>query len=286
MNWSKAKNIIIIILVAMNIGLLFASQYTKGQNSLSFEAERSIVKLLNQNGIELYAELPKEFTPMSQLRLANQQMNIDELKADFFDNEEDVKISVELGDTILKKDNKTLTIKQSKIVYDNKDNYSGIDGLDKMMAKKISDQFVKNKLGSSYANYKYFSTHSNSNSYCITYYESYKNYKIISNYIKVNVTNKGITAVELFRYPPENFVGATRQICSSDEALLTFMEEVYPLTDQMNLFVDKMELGYIIETNSHNATNIVAIPCYIISVEGSDKVYYINAYTNTLMEDL
>jgi regulatory protein YycI of two-component signal transduction system YycFG len=287
MNWSKAKNIIIVILVAVNIGLLFSSKYTSQNNRLSFEAQRAIVKLLNRNGIELSAELPKKISPMPQLGLINQVSNTDtdQLKTTFFGDEQDIKISVALGDTILKKDNKTLTIDGAQMDYTNIDNNSGIEGLDKATAKKISDQFVKTKLGKAYSDYKFFSITNDNSSYCVSYYENYKSYEIYSNYVKIYVTNKGIAVVKLFRYQPEHFDSVTRQICSADEALLTFMYQAIEQKDKSISVIDKMELGYILELGSQKSANAVAIPCYSVSVKDSNQVYYINAYTNTIIED-
>ncbi len=280
MNWSKAKNISIVILLILNVILFCIITYSGKKNILSVENEKAIITLLNKNNIEVHDKIPKKSSQMPILSLVYKENDIDKLKNIFFDTE-DVKRSVELNSTILKNEQKILTIDGSNIKYINENIKGGIANLSKSDAQKLVNQFITNKLKKEYDNYKFHSLNIVNNKYNLRYYESYKNYNLFSNYISFDITNEGIQSVEIVKYEQTGIISMDRNICSADEALLTFLYEVQNEFDKVTR-INKIELGYTLdETNQRNKDGR-AVPCYRISAD-SNKLYYINAYTNQLI---
>lgn len=288
MNWSKAKNIIIVFLIAINIMLLIVSLHNNDRNVLTSEREKAIVKLLNQNGIEVASDIPPNYPSLPTISLTYKDNDSEELKKIFFGDADDVKRSVEFNSTVFKKDNDTLVLKDTSITYTNKDNKynSNIKDMEQETAKKMADQFIKNKLSSRYYNYQFHSINAVYDKYyVITYYDYYGKYKLFSNYIKFYISGNIIDNIEIVKYDPTGAVGIDKEICSSDEALMTFMYEcIESNDDKKEIYIDNIELGYILEEKTKKGENVRAIPCYLISEKGKEKVYYINAYTNTLIQ--
>lgn len=284
MDWSKAKNIIIIFLIVINSMLMFVFVYSNDNNSLTSEREKAIIKLLNKEDIQLQSEIPKNSTPMPMVSLTYKENDIEELKHIFFGTAEDVKRSVEANSTILKKDNRMLTIENSMITYINEGNKDTIKNFDETSAKAIVEQFIKNDLKSKYSKYKFHSTSILNNGYSFKYYETYNGYALYSNYMKFDVTNKGIESIQIDKYEPVGILGIDRDICSADEALLTFIYKMREKKHNESIIIDKIELGYKLEEKLKKSTKGRAIPCYRISIKNNNKIYYINAYTNILIE--
>lgn len=282
MNWSKAKNIIIIFLIFLNIILMLGLTYNTDKNKLSVKEENAITKLLNQNNIQIQTEIPKDYSPMPTISLVYKQQDITELKTIFFGNSEDVKYSVEFDSNILKKDNITLTIKNNMIEYINLDNAGNLDEFSEDDAKKVVEQLIKTNLKPQFRNYKFGSLSTNNNKYYLVYYNFYNKYKFFDNYIVFCIANQGIESIKIKQYDIAGSLGINKEICSVDEALLTFMYEILK-THKDSIIINKIELGYIVQEEAKKGIDGRIIPCYKISIQG-DKSIYINAYTNTLVK--
>lgn len=280
MDWSKAKSIIIFFLIIINCMLLFVFVYSNDDNFLTSEREKAIIKLLNKEDIQLQSEIPKTSDPMPIISLTYKENDIEELKHIFFGTAEDVKRSVEANSTILKKENKMLTIENSMITYIDESDKNIIKNFNETSAKEIVEEFIKNELKSKYSKYKFHSTSILDNGYSLKYYEIYNGYTLYSNYMKFDVTNEGIESIQIDKYEAVGVLGIDRDICSADEALLTFIYTMREKKQNENIIIDKIELGYKLEEKLKKSVNGKAIPCYRISIKNDNKIYYINAYTN------
>ena len=277
MNWDKAKNIIIIALICINIVLLIVSNYGSDKYILSSDKEKAIISLLNKNGIKVITELPKKFEPSPYLLMDKSKYNAEELKSIFFEEGEDVKRSVEFEATIFKTDKKILTINESSIDYRNMGVEKSVDKFEASEAKKEAEKIIKALMKNK--SYELQEIKFTNGRYYLRYYEIYLKNKIYSNYIDFVINKNGIEIMQLIKYDIEGFYGTNREICSADEALFSFLQGIKSEDAETEILIDGIELGYCFE---EAASQSRAIPCYRISVKDGE-VYYINAYTGEII---
>lgn len=283
MDWSKAKNIFIIFLIIMNCTLAIVSAYSGDNNTLSADRKQAIEKLLAKNNVEISTDIPTDYSPMPIIALTYKENNIESLKNIFLGDDKEVKRSLDGDSTIFKKNNIILTINNDRVNYSNKDLDGQIENLKQEDAKKIANKFMNDKLTNLYKDYGFHSINLVDNKYYISYYKKYKGYNFFSNYIKFCITSLGIENIELVEYLPTYILDTNRDICSADEALFTFTYEIKNIYYQDKVTIENIELGYILQEMDKKNTEGRAIPCYRISVKGSNQFHYINAYTNEVM---
>jgi len=106
------------------------------------------------------------------------------------------------------------------------------------------------------------------------------------------IGENGISHVDLNYFITEGFTGDKKDICFSDEALLTFLREIEKEREETDIYetvtVQKMELGYDFQEMEYLKVDNVAklVPCYRIYVLGKQKPYIINAYTNEMIREI
>lgn len=282
MNWSKAKTISIFFLLVVNLVLSSALLYNN-DNRLTSKRENAIIKVLNKNNIKLEASIPKYNPQMAVLNIVYKENDIEELKNIFFGKVDNVKRSVEFNSTILKSDNITLTINDT-IKYIDEACKGTISNLTENEAKKIVEQFINSKFKTRFKDYKFSSLTKLDNRYRIIYYGYSNKYKVFSNYMIFDITDKGIQMIRIEDYEISNKSSIDKDICSADEALLSFMYEVLNKSLEESIIIDKIELGYISKSSTKKNIDNRAVPCYSISIKGNDKIYFIDAYTNMIIK--
>jgi len=283
MDWAKAKNIFIIFLIIMNCTLAVVSAYNKNSNTLSTDKKEAIEKLLTKNNVKLESDMPNQYSDMPIIVITYKENNSETLRNIFLGDDKEIKRSLDADTTIFKKDNLMLTINNSKINYYNNNLNGQIENLTKDEAKKTADNFFNTKLSRLYKDYKYHSINTVSDKYYINYYNEYKGCNFFSSYIKFCITSLGIENIEIVEYIKNYALDSGRDICSADEALFTFIYEIKNKYYDNQVVIQNIELGYILQQMDKKSTEGRAIPCYRISIKGSNQPYYINAYTNEII---
>ncbi len=279
MNWNKAKNIIIMILMFLNIILLLVSHYGNDEYILSSEKEKAIIKLLNEDGVKIETGIPVKFQPSHYLSLDIVDYDVDELKKLFFEDNEDVKRSIEFEATIFKTSEKILKINEADIVYEKLCTEKSSDIFEGSEAKKEAERVIKSLIKNK--NYELQEIKFENGSYYLKYYEIYLKNKVYSNYINFVINKDGIEKMKLSRYGAVGFYGARREVCSADEALFSWLLEMKGKNSYVNIVIDDMEQGYCFEESTLKTR---VVPCYRISVKDGET-YYINAYTSEIISN-
>jgi len=280
MNWKKAKRIIIIMLIALNAVLLCANRFYNNDYRLTQDEENAVYKLLAQNGIGIYTDLIDEYSPMKQIDVTVSSPDIDELKTMFFNADDSVDVSVELEKTVMKSYSAELIAENSKISYSCPTGCGELNGVGKKAAEDIADSFLK-KLGTDYNSYVLDRVTYKNGGYQLEYYEYYKGYKIFCNYCTFFIDDSGIKTIESEDYDINGFVEETKEICSSSEAILTYIYDSKN-NDNSGKFIEDMEIGYDFKESEEtiDGTKIRLVPCYHIYLLNEDKPFSIYAYTN------
>ena len=288
MEWKAVKNLLLVLLILLNGVLGFFNYRQYQQNVLTSSQERAIYEVLSQNHIILYTDLLTKFPPMRKVSLKAPNYSRDDIKQQFFAGEETT-ITVEFDKTIIKSPQKTLTMEgnQGNIVFTEGTRQSQKITLEQ--AKKEAGLFV-DTLKKSNEKFEIGSVREIEDGYEITFFQKYKGLWIFANYYKVTVGQNGISSVKLTYFEVEGFTGEKKDICFSDEALLTFLIEVEKEREQTGIYetitVQKMELGYDFKQMEELTADSVAklVPCYYIYVLGKEEPYRINAYTNEMIQ--
>ena len=107
------------------------------------------------------------------------------------------------------------------------------------------------------------------------------------------VGEKGISRVKLNYFNTEGFTGDKKDICFSDEALLTFLIEIEKERQETNTYetvtIQKMELGYDFQ-EMEDLKNRKCSKSWYLVIEfmywENNKPYVINAYTNEMIREI
>ncbi len=278
MDWKKAKKIIIIMLVALNAALFLANRYYNNNYRLTQADEEAVYKILSQNGIGIYTELTKEYKPMKQLDVTVSSPDIDELKRMFFDEDEVVETEVEFEQTVLSSYSAELLAEDSKLSYSCPTGKGELNGVGKDAARKLSEDFME-RLGDSYSQYVLDRITYKNGGYQLEYYEYYKGYKVFCNYCIFFIDEKGIKTIESENYEINGFVEENRNICSSSEAILTYISS---MKGTGSTFIEAMEIGYDLKEAEEilDGSKIRLVPCYYIYLLNEDEPFCVYAYTN------
>jgi len=283
MEWKFAKRVVIILLIVLNAILAGLNYKNNQKNVLTVTQEKAIFEVLSRYGISLYTDLLTDFPPMRKVALQVPSYGQADWKRMFFEDEE-TSVTVEFDQTILKTKEKVLTIKG---------NHGTLEFLNvaKEKGEMTAAQAVK-KAGffmdkAKKGHFQFGGMQEEENGYWITYFEEYKGKPIFASQYDIFVSQGGVKWVKMDLFELEGFSGDKKDICFSDEALLTFLREVRKdESDQDPITVTKMELGYDFQDDEEAVAGSIMklVPCYRISVMGESEDYMINAYTNELIE--
>ena len=281
MDWRKAKEIIVFVLIIVNAALFLVNRYYNNDYRVTQAEEEAIYRLLSQNGIGIYTDLINEYQPMRQLDVTVSSPNIEELKDMFFDEDENVETEVEFEQSILKSYSAELIAEDSRLRYSCPTGKGEVEGFGRDAAKKLASDFIK-KMGSDYSVYVLDRITYKNGGYQLEYYEYYKGIKVFCNYCIFFIDDNGIKTIEAENYEINGFVGTSQEICASSEAVLTYIysnkEE-----DKTGSFIEDMEIGYDFKDSEAvvDGSKIRLVPCYYIYLINVDEPFVVYAYSNT-----
>lgn len=290
MDWNRVKNIFIYILIIINIGL-FAINYKEGQKyTVTSEQEKAVYELLSSNKIGIYTSIIKKFSPMRQLSVTTPSFDNDKIRNMFFDQNEEIKITVDFDQTVFKSDTKTVTLSDNVLVFDCPGGTGKIDNFSKKNAAEYASDFIEGiSFDSGDRNIELERVSEQENGYNIEFNEIYGDNKIFCSSREVSITSEGVTFMRAEFYNIEGYTGDKREICSCDEALLTMLYSIKNSGKEIpqGAYVEKIELGYDLQTQSDvsQINSLKLVPCYRIFVSGFDRPFIINAYTNNITEN-
>lgn len=280
MNWDKAKRIFILLLVILNCGLA-ALNYTQNQkNILSQTQEKAAYQVFSNNNIILQTELIQKFPPMKRLLVAAPNYSRDELKRRFFGTEETT-VTMEFDRMILKSKTKILTVDKNRYTLEFITSPEKINTFHSKNAQKVAEKYLTS-LENGNSDFWLGNQIDDKDGYIFQFFDMYSGQSVFCSYYTVRVTQDGITKIEGSDFIPKGFIGEKKEICSSDEALFTFMKEIRKGNNMDTVIVEKIELGYNFQDIPENTDEIKLVPCYRIYVKGNQNPYEVNAYTNEL----
>lgn len=270
MNWYRAKNLILLSLLVLNIVLILLIIATKNTYTLTQEQAENTHKVLSSKyNIGIYTELPKKYNPRREIEMVNIGPDISVFLYNVFLKDfENINKLVEDDKITYQGDNKTLMVQSGDFVVSSEDGFN-----------KSKDDIMK-ELSEYATGYYLYEKHTIDDVVTYDYRQKYKGEIIYSNYLTFEETGGIITKIEGYYAKPNGYIGDYKEIVSVDMALFA-LANFYPKQDDEQIFIDGIELVYNQEQIS-NEPNVIlkATPCYLIRVRGNQIPVKIDAYTN------
>lgn len=279
MEWGRAKRFVVVLLLFLNL-LLAGLNYKMGQEStMSAAQERAIFEVLSQNGITMYTEILTDSAPMARLNVEMPSYSKETLERLFFSGEKTT-VSVGGEQTVYRGKQAALTMTGSHGLWESSVVSGGKEGLKKADAQKTAEEFLAGT-EHFFGSYAEPIVVERDDGYEIRFFGLYKRVNVFSNYFCVFVTVNGIQRISFNYCPISGYEEEKKDICFSDEALLTFMREWKKSEKEGEATIHRIELGYDqMGQNTAEDTKTLALePCYRIYLMEEDEPYLINAYT-------
>lgn len=239
MDWSKAKNILIIAFIITNIFLIYHIEKDMiNQDALEARSEgkiREVVNILKERNIEVEADVPMEVMAMAVLDVEYTTYDLDEVQKTFG---EEFNVSLLMNDKVLHYERNTESSFELNITE--KD------------ALQEAEKFLK-KYGYK-DNAILWSSNLSGNQYDIVYKQSYKGRVLENSYMSLVVTDDGVMEFERMWLKPLNLGDSKIEIIPAPKALLKFMEDNEP-TEEENITIAKMDLVYWLDVSQNNFTS-------------------------------
>lgn len=299
MDWSKAKNVLIVAFIATNIFLIYNIQSRLfGEQEIQLITDEyisSVEQHLNNYGIELEANISKEIISMPILVVRYKTFDSNTLAQSLLGSGYDKQIAT-LEDRILKREifkseDKELIIEGSKkIKYKNmsaeKNNYA----LNEKKIKKISNDFLKQnnlmKEDIELDQIYYGTEHDfdDENVYKLVYNQRYQNKFLGESYIHVYVSHRGVVGMEAMLLEYDKTQEQKKQIIPATDALMTAMSTILEENEQP-ITIKNIEVGYYFSPTDYTQSDWkviesgTAFPSWKITIQNG-RTYFIEAYKN------
>lgn len=280
MDWDKAKNLTIVFFILLNILLGVLVYWEDNRYVVTVEQEKAIVSVLAQNRINLYTRILREYKPMRILDMGEYAYGEESFIKNFFGDVGDVVLTEEHNRSVFTRGDARLSILNDYVHYQNPEGTGKKKGpVTEPVA--ICDEWIK---GLKAGDFQLDGISQENGRYVLRYLNVYQGYAVQSNYIDFVVTENGIVEINLSYRPPQGFLGRTQVICSADEALFTFMQQMKNLYGDRDVFISKMDIAYHVNSiGQPGEGGREAEPCYRIFVAGEPLPFLVSGYRNEML---
>jgi len=270
--WSKAKNILIIIFVILNVFLLVYSGIYREKTNVSKEEVVTAINILKKNGviIDPACEIPTYKKNTSMLVFENGNINKQKIIDKLFG-----KNYVELKQLDEKKTitegEKSLTFAEGcAFTYNNTNpsdniNISQEKGIERYLRDYLADMGINM---SRYILDKY--TKNKDNTVTLIFIEKYKNFLIYDNKISISIAKNGITNITLNIKKIKGFTKAPSPIMPAHQVLLKSFYNKKGVTIK---FIDIGFKGFENEDNGQETKEIFQGPAWRITAADGREVF-------------
>ncbi len=264
MNWSRAKNWLIILFIGVNLFLVFTIIRTNLQSSsIDKETVANVVNIMKTNGITVAAEtIPNQLPNLGPIDVSNNLTDYDAL------------VSRVLGDDAVKEPDKPdytsgsrrLWFEGDMILYHDSQPQEPIDGLN---AKKAQDEALARlrAYGFDMERARATATQQPDGSYIVTVVQNIDQYALFDSYFYVRVAQNGI-----HEFTGSWFVVSGNQDMLANESarvksivsvLLDFARDEQRIANGSAEIVE-INLGYMTKAKDTYHKNATAMPVWVV----------------------
>lgn len=271
MNWAKAKTILIIVFLLLNVFLFLT--YSSILKSKSETDVKQLTQVLEKHNMNLaqnaLKKTPVKLHSVELLNLAGDNKSCAEnfLKDGY----------TTVNEREFKKGSQTLLINRSEVEYIDSDpqDFSYQDISEERAEKKVSKELTR--LGIPEDTLQCVRRFRNSSDHLVLVYNlKYGDFSVFNSAVQVIVCQTGITSIKgvLLAVNETNPLDMQYEILNSQNILLELLSNP-ELNDQIPQEILEVNLGYYIPKNDF-VMSADAIPAYQI-VLGNGKIYYYDA---------
>ena len=290
MDWSKAKNILIIAFIVTNMLLVLHLgkdiYYGRDIQIISDKYIQDVENHLAENGIRVKGNIPKEILSLPVLMVKYQYFEPDEVAEQLLG--EGYK---KLKDGQYKLKDKTLSVfGDKKLVYKDASSSTANYGLDEEEAEELATEFLKGK--GLYSNYLimeqvYYGVVREFDDvplYKLVYHQTYKNRFLGESFINVYVNYRGVVGMEALLLKTEKTQQLKKKVIPATEALLMKMNDIIN-DNHGDILITNIEIGYYFNPEEiqvadwENIESGSAFPSWRIILQNG-KTYYVEAIKN------
>ena len=275
MDWSKAKNILIIAFIITNLFLIFNIQSNLYQNNaLSVLKDRNIedvVSILEEKNIKVEAEIPRILLQMPVLDVEYETYNEEKVAQRF--GQEGI-----ISDT--NSEEHVEVTKNKIIIYKNNSREIRIKDLNESRAREEAESFIKD-LGYMGQDVEYWNTFSVGEQYEVIFKQKYKGYFLEKSYMRLIITQAGVTEFERMWLKPLHLGEHKNEIMPATKALLKALNVLGDR--EQETIITEISLGYLFDpskislTNWENIKSGRALPAWRMTLEDGETIF-IDAY--------
>lgn len=275
MDWSKAKNILIIAFIITNLLLGYALIQAKKihQPSLTDEFVENVKNLLIEKNIKIEGEIPLDFSTLSLLTIEYEYYSPDKLAAILLGEYKKIDID---GVEYYKNEEAEFTILDNKkIVYERSSDGNNEKIPDKIKAINIAEDFLK-KNGFSIEDMKLSDARESEDGFFLEYTKIYKNIYVEKTYTKFLIDSQGVKNFERYWINVIESSENNVEITPAPRALLSLltMKEYYGKTiEDISICYYFDPTKHLISGNPNNAKMGKAAPAWRIKFKTGEKIF-------------
>ncbi len=277
MDWSKAKNWLILLFLSLNIFLIIKLVAISNHSStVDKDVIKKTVSILNSNGINVSeSQIPNKIPKLNSVEVTNNIPNKDEFAKLLLGD------GLEKDENLYKKGNVSLEFSKNHFSYTNphpsgefpfNEAFLSINSENAIVL--VSDFLTKLNLSTDSA---ISSLREQNDVYIVTFNQKLDKYPLFDSYITVNVSKNGILSVDGNWFSASSdqstVTTAATRITPSTSALIDFISASDKSENELVEIAD-ISLGYTSGDDSEYHANAVAIPVWQIKTSNNEYYYF------------
>ncbi|MFA5522992.1 MAG: hypothetical protein WDA24_01420 [Tissierellales bacterium] len=278
MDWSKAKNILIIAFIITNIFLAHVLINSRNTNTalVADDFIEDVKGFLIEKNIDLAIEIPREIPSMPLFRIKYEIYNNQDIATRFLGaNYSSETISGNPYSFYISGNESVIVKHGNEIMYENSSTISIHKNLTPSKAEDLAEKFIKDK-GFSSEDYKLSFVDHKDGYYFIEYTKVIDKFYFEKSFMRFTISSAGINRFERFWIESAELDDSTVTIMSAPRSLLKLlvMEEAYGKT------IEEISICYYLDPEKHmgtsdssNAIGGKATPAWRIMFNDGTKIF-------------
>jgi len=291
MNTERVKNILIVLLSIIILGLAYMIFVEENRHTLSAAQEDAIVALLERNDIQFSAEMVTNMRPMRQMELARFEYDIPDLLTRFFgDHAHDGSLHVEyvFDGVIFETDYREMSFSPSTntIVFEipggvSNDDFAAASGA--AAARALAEWYINELLDLPDGLIFFRQEFSHRWDYVFSFFSTYRGHILYNDHIRVTVADRGITHILYSRVYNPVFIGEALGVFPPDEALMALLNHLRHVSQiEGRIVIGDMYIAYFLTEQQGQS---IAVPAYVFTIALGENLelrfnHIICAHTN------
>lgn len=278
MDWSKAKTILIVAFIITNILLVYVimgENHISNEPTIKDEFIEDVIKLLKDKNITVSTQIPKDIPRLNAMTVEYENVNIQELNRNYFNNNGIIEQDGEDLAKIVKDDESILVINDRFIIYENKREREIYKDLDKDKAIQLSEEFIsKGQFQAS--DMKLTFIKEDKGIFYLEYSKIYGDILVERTFTNFQIDKRGIKKFERLWLNEKDFGEVEIYISTAPKSILTLlgMQEAYGKT------IADISLCYYFDPEKHDylgepkdAKQGKAVPAWRIQFDDGYKIF-------------